>query len=65
MAIFIYLFGGLALIWYLLSPTYRRKTNDRWRQTRPHKLVFEIGIGIIGLVILIALVALIVDRLID
>jgi hypothetical protein len=57
--------GGAAhtLIWYLLSPSYRRKTNARWKRTRPHRLVFEIGTGILGLLIFCALIGLVLRNL--
>jgi hypothetical protein len=52
MSLLIYLFSGFALFWYACSPSYRRKTNARWKAMRPHKLVFEIGSGILGLFII-------------
>ena len=62
MYILIYLVRGFTLIWYLLSPSYRRKTNARWKVTRPHKLVFEIGTGILGLVVFLALFLLVLKN---
>ena len=62
MSLLIYLFGGLALVWYAISPSYRRKTNVRWKTTRPHKLVFEIGTGLLGLAILIVFLWLFLSR---
>lgn len=59
----LYLIRGFTLIWYLLSPSYRRRTNARWKVTRPYKLVFEIGTGILGLVIFAALVVLVIRNL--
>jgi len=52
----LYLFRGFTLIWYLLSPSYRQKTNARWKVTRPSRLILEIGTGILGLVIFVVLV---------
>ena len=54
----LYLACGLTLIWYILSPSYRRTTNARWKVTRPHRLVFEIGTSILGLLIILALLGL-------
>jgi hypothetical protein len=65
MAALLYLFRGLTLIWYFISPTYRRKTNTRWQRMRPHQLVFEVGVGIIGLMILAAFSWLMFDRLLN
>lgn len=58
MNVIIYLLRGFTLIWYLLSLSYRRKTNARWKATRPHKLVWEIGTGILGLFIFLVLFGL-------
>jgi len=52
----LYLFRGFTLIWYLLSPSYRQKTNARWKTTRPSRLILEIGTGILGLFIFAVLV---------
>ena len=59
----VYLLRGFTLIWYVLSPPYRRKTNVRWKKTRPHRLVFEIGTGILGLVIFCVLTVLVFRNL--
>jgi hypothetical protein len=56
----IYLFRGFTLIWYLISPKYRRETNARFKATRPHKVVFEVGMGIIGVVMILAFTAMLV-----
>jgi hypothetical protein len=63
MSFFVYLFRGIFLLWYLVSPAYRRSTNERWRKTRRYKLIYEIGTGIIGLIIIGALLALVIQRL--
>ena len=41
-----------SLIWYLLSPAHRRKTNARWKASRPHKVVYEVGTGFLGLILI-------------
>jgi hypothetical protein len=60
MYIFMYLLRGFTLIWYLISPPYRQKTNTRWRRMKTHRLVLEIGTGVLGLVIAFALIALLI-----
>jgi hypothetical protein len=65
MYILIYLVRGFTLIWYALSPSYRQKTNARWKRTKPHRLVFEIGTGILGLVVVFVLIALIIRNFIQ
>jgi hypothetical protein len=63
MSIIIYFACGLSLIWYLISPAHRRNTNDRWKATRPSRLVYEIGTGIIGVIVLGTLLLLLIQRL--
>ena len=63
MSIIIYLVRGFSLIWYVLSPAHRRTTNTRWKAARPSSLVYEIGTGIIGLVVLVTLLHLFIQRL--
>jgi hypothetical protein len=65
MSALIYLFSGLALIWYVVSPAYRRRTNARWKATRPHKLIAELGGGLIGLIILFVLLWWAYDSVFD
>jgi hypothetical protein len=65
MYVLIYLVRGFTLIWYVLSPSYRQKTNARWRRTKPHRLVFEIGTGIVGLVVASTLIALLIRNLVQ
>ena len=63
MGIVIYFIRGLSLIWYLLSPPYRRKINARWKATRHPLVVREVTTGIVGLVIIIGLLIVLIVRL--
>jgi len=65
MRIFMYILRGFTLIWYVLSPAYRQKTNARWKKRKPHQLVVEIGTGILGLIAAVALIALIARNLLQ
>jgi lysylphosphatidylglycerol synthetase-like protein (DUF2156 family) len=53
MSALLYFFRGLALIWYAFSPSYRQRTNARWKVTRLPGLIAEIGTGIIGLILVL------------
>jgi len=48
----LYVYQGVVLVVSLLSPTKRKQPLERWKNTKSHKLVYEIGFGIIGLMIL-------------
>ena len=63
MGIIIYFIRGLLLLWYLLSPPYRRKINARWKVTRHPLVVREVTTGIVGLVIIVGLLVVLVVRL--
>jgi hypothetical protein len=65
MSALLYFFRGIALIWYAVSPSYRRRTNERWKATRPHRLIAEIGTGIIGLVLVFLLIWFLYDSVFD
>ena len=58
MSIFIYLIRGVSLLRYLIAPTYRRNTNARWKATQTHKVIYEVGTGVLGLVIIAVLLIL-------
>lgn len=62
MAIFLYLARGISLLGCLVWPPHRRRTVARWKTSRPHKNVFEIGTGLIGLILIGALLVLIMQR---
>lgn len=62
MGIIVYLARGISLLWCLISPGHRSKTVARWKAARPHHNVYEIGTGIIGLVIIGGLMVVIVQR---
>jgi len=61
----IYLLRGFTLIWYVLSPTYRQKTKARWKRTKPHRVVLEVGTGILGLLLVCVLIVLAIRNFIQ
>ena len=60
MGVLIYIFRGLALVWFCISPRYRAKTRERWKNTPSHRLIYEIGGGILGLAVLGAIVLVVI-----
>jgi hypothetical protein len=65
MAILFYLFRAFALMRCAVDSHYRQQTAARWKSTRPHIIVFEIGGGLIGLLILSGLALWIVMVTLD
>jgi|GEM_PF-5491921 len=61
MSILIYIYRGAFLLICLLIPSKRRMTLDRWKRTKTHKLIYEIGGGLIGLIVLCAFIWVIID----
>jgi hypothetical protein len=59
MGAIIYIKLGLGLIRYCFSSSYRAEAHARWKQT-PQRGVYEVGGGILGLVIVGAIIAVIV-----
>jgi hypothetical protein len=60
MGAIIYIVWALTLIRYCVSPSYRAETRARWKKTPTHRIVYEVGGGILGLVIMGATIAVIV-----
>ena len=56
MSAFIYMYRGILLVLSLASTEKRRLTFERWKKTKNHKLVYELGYGVIGLAMIIWLV---------
>ena len=52
MGAILYVYQAVVLIISLLSPAKRKLTLERWKKMKSHQLVYEIGYGIIGLMIL-------------
>jgi hypothetical protein len=48
----LYIFSAFTLVRYVFSVSYRAKTNERWKKTPRHRVVYEVGAGIIGLIVL-------------
>lgn len=63
MGAFIHLLRAFSLIWYCLSPSYREKCHARWQKTPKHRVVLEVGGGLVGLTVLIGLAIMIYSGL--
>jgi hypothetical protein len=50
----VYIYRGVLLLMSLLIPSKRQATLMRWKRARPHQLVYEIGGGILGIVVICA-----------
>jgi hypothetical protein len=55
-----YFFILLPCLW---SAPHRAKTRARWKTAPPHRVVYEIGGAIMGLIILAALIVMIVAHI--
>ena len=53
MFFFFYLVRAFTLLRCLTNSDYRSKTTARWKQTPTHLVVYEIGGGLLGLLIII------------
>jgi hypothetical protein len=60
MAIFVYIIRAFALVRCCFSSSYRAKMKARWKQMPQHRVIMEVGTGIIGLMFVGALIALII-----
>jgi hypothetical protein len=60
MAIFLYIIRAFSLLRCCFSNSYRAKTQARWKKIPTHRVIFEVGTGIIGLMALVAIVAVII-----
>jgi hypothetical protein len=52
MAIFIYIARTIVLLRCCFSKSYRESTRMRWQQTPTHRVIYEVGTAIVGLVFL-------------
>ena len=59
MSVFLYILRAVTLLRYAWSADYRAETRARWKKTPAHLVVYEVGGGIMGLIILGALLWLI------
>ena len=59
MGALIYVGRAFVLLVCCFSPSYRAKTVARWKKSPPHRIVLEIGGGLVGLLILGAIVLII------
>lgn len=59
MFIVVYIARALALIRYCFSGSYRARAHARWKETPSHKIIYEVGTGLLGLVVMVAIVVLI------
>ena len=60
MAIFIYLIRAFALVRCCFSSSYRVKMKARWKHMPQHRVVMEVGTGIIGLMAVVAIIGVII-----
>jgi len=60
MAIFIYIIRAFALLRCCFSRTYRGKMMARWNQMPRHRVVMEVGTGIIGLMAVFTIIGVII-----
>jgi hypothetical protein len=60
MAIFIYFIRAFGLLRCCFSSSYRARTRERWKKTPQHRIIYEVGTGIIGLVAIGAIIAVII-----
>jgi hypothetical protein len=56
----IYIVSAFVLLRCVFSPSYRSETTARWRKTPTHRVMYEVGGGILGLIILGVIVYLVV-----
>ncbi|MEO6846529.1 MAG: hypothetical protein ABI443_03995 [Chthoniobacterales bacterium] len=63
MGLFIYIYRGVILLVCLTSARHRSATFTRWKKTRPHKLIYEIGGGILGILFICVLLWLLWENM--
>ena len=63
MSIVIYFFRAFTLLRFACSTSYRAETRARWKKTSLHLVIYEVGGGIVGLIVLGALTWLLIARL--
>ena len=63
MSIILYMFRAVTLLRCAFSASYRAETLARWKKTQTHLVIYEIGGGIMGFIVLGALIWLIVVNL--
>lgn len=60
MAIFIHIARAFALLRCCFSSSYRTRVCERWKKTPQHRVIFEIGTGVVGLIVVGARIAVII-----
>jgi hypothetical protein len=63
MSIILYFFTAFTLLRFAFSPSYRSLTGDRWKKTPTHLVIYEIGGGFMGLILLGVLLWLVLARI--
>jgi hypothetical protein len=61
----LYILAAFTLLACFFSPDYRDKTTERWKRTPKHRVVTEIGAGIIGLLLLVTIAYFIITAVED
>lgn len=59
MSIILYFFRAFTLLRFACSASYRDETQARWKKTPLHLVIYEVGGGFMGLIVLAALLWLI------
>ena len=60
MSIILYLVRAFTLLRFACSASYRVETRERWKKTPTHLVIYEIGGGFMGLILLGVLLWLII-----
>jgi membrane-anchored glycerophosphoryl diester phosphodiesterase (GDPDase) len=55
MGALLYIYRGVVLLLSLCSSSRRKATFERWKKTKRHKLIYEMGYGVIGLAVLVGI----------
>jgi len=61
----VYIFAAFTLLACFFSPDYRDKTVERWKRSPKHRVINEIGAGIIGLALLATIAYFIISAVED
>jgi hypothetical protein len=60
MAILFYVARAFTLLVCCVSGSHRAKALARWKKSPPHRVVLEVGGGVVGLLVLVEIIYLII-----
>ena len=63
MSLILYIFRAFTLLRCAWSTPYRAETRTRWKKTPLHLVIYEVGGGVMGLIVLAAIIWLLVVNL--